>query len=179
MKLPRRTIPASGSGRCRAAGLVARRVGAGLSDAAGAHHRRLPAWRRHDITRRLIGLNGCQERLGQPFIVENRPGAASNSQPKPSCAPLAMAIRFCWSDSANAINATLYDKLNFNFIRDIAPVASIMAVAARHRGQSRPFRPRPFLSSSPMPRPIRARSIWRRAGIGHTTHLCRRAVQDR
>ena len=49
-------------------------------------------------------------------------------QRKPWYAPLAMAIRFCLADSANAINATLYDKLNFNFIRDMAPVASIMTV---------------------------------------------------
>ena len=38
------------------------------------------------------------------------------------------ATRFCWSSSANAINATLYEKLNFNFIRDIAPVAAIVRV---------------------------------------------------
>ena len=46
------------------------------------------------------------------------------------------ATRSSWSVSANAINATLYDKLNFNFIRDIAPVAGIIRVPARHGGQS-------------------------------------------
>jgi tripartite-type tricarboxylate transporter receptor subunit TctC len=65
------------------------------------------------------------ERLGQQFIVENRPGAGSNIgteavvRARPDGYTLLLAV------TPNAINATLYDKLNFNFIRDIAPVASI------------------------------------------------------
>ena len=78
MKLPRRRISASGRGRCRAAGRVALRVGASLSVAAGAHHRRLsPPAARTDIIARLIG-QWLSERLGQPFVIENRPGAGGN-----------------------------------------------------------------------------------------------------
>src|SRR5262249_58108504 len=61
----------------------------------------------------------------------------------------------------NAINATLYGNLNFNFIRDIAPVASLPAVP-RSWWSIRRFRPEPSPNSSPMPRPILARSTWRR-----------------
>ena len=66
MKLPRRTISASGRGRCRAAGRVAHRAGANLSGAAGANHRRLCGRRPTDIVARLIG-QWLSERLGQPI----------------------------------------------------------------------------------------------------------------
>ena len=69
-----------------------------------------------------------QERLAQPYIVENRPGAANNLATEAVVRAPADGHTLLLADSANAINATLYDKLNFNFIRDVAPVASIMAV---------------------------------------------------
>ena len=70
-------ISPSGRGRCRAAGRVADRKGADLSVASGPHHRRLSCWRFGDFHARLIG-QWLSERLGQPFIIENRPGAGSN-----------------------------------------------------------------------------------------------------
>ena len=65
------------------------------------------------------------ERLGQSFIVENRPGASSNIATEVVAKAPADGYTLLHVTATNAINATLYDKLNFNFIRDIAPVASI------------------------------------------------------
>jgi tripartite-type tricarboxylate transporter receptor subunit TctC len=81
----------------------------------------------NDITARLLG-QWLSERLGQPFIIENRPGAGSNiaTEVVVNAAPDGYTILMV--SAPNAINATLYDKLNFNFMRDIAPVASIMRV---------------------------------------------------
>src|SRR5215475_13420824 len=78
-----------------------------------------------DILARLIG-QWLSERLGQPFIVENRPGAGSNLGTEAVVKAPPDGYTLLLVNSANAINATLYDNLNFNFIRDIAPVASIM-----------------------------------------------------
>jgi tripartite-type tricarboxylate transporter receptor subunit TctC len=77
-----------------------------------------------DILTRPIG-QCLSERLGQPFIVENRPGAGSNIATEAVVRAAPDGYTLLWVTSANAINATLYDKLNFNFIRDIAPVATI------------------------------------------------------
>jgi tripartite-type tricarboxylate transporter receptor subunit TctC len=78
-----------------------------------------------DIEGRLIA-QWLSERLGQPFVVENRPGAASNIATEAVVHAPADGYTLLLVASANASNATLYDKLSFNFIRDIAPVASIM-----------------------------------------------------
>ena len=77
-----------------------------------------------DVTARLIGQS-LSERLGQQFFVDNRPGAGAISAPRRSYAHRRTAIRCSWLALANAVNATLYGKLNFDFIRDIAPVAGI------------------------------------------------------
>ena len=78
-----------------------------------------------DILARLMG-QWLSERLGQPFVIENRPGAGTNIATEAVVRAPPTATRFSLVSPANAINATLYDKLNFNFIRDIAPVASIV-----------------------------------------------------
>src|SRR5262249_30263550 len=78
-----------------------------------------------DITARLIG-QWLSERLGQQFVIENRPGAAGNIGTEAVVRARADGYTLLVAGSFNTINATLYDKLNYDFIRDIAPVASIM-----------------------------------------------------
>jgi tripartite-type tricarboxylate transporter receptor subunit TctC len=77
-----------------------------------------------DILARLIG-QWLSERLGQPFIVENRPGAAGNIGTEAVVRAPADGYTLLVVGGWSAINATLYAKLSFNFIRDITPVASI------------------------------------------------------
>jgi tripartite-type tricarboxylate transporter receptor subunit TctC len=79
----------------------------------------------NDILARLIG-QWLSDRLGQQFIVENRPGAGSNIATEAVVRAPPDGYTLLLVGSPNAINATLYDKLNFNFIRDIAPVASFI-----------------------------------------------------
>jgi tripartite-type tricarboxylate transporter receptor subunit TctC len=80
-----------------------------------------------DITARLIG-QWLSERLGQPFIIENRPGAGSNIATEAVVRAPADGYTLLLVGAFNAVNATLYDKLNFNFIRDVAPVATLYYV---------------------------------------------------
>jgi tripartite-type tricarboxylate transporter receptor subunit TctC len=80
-----------------------------------------------DIAARLLGQR-LSERLGQPFVVENRPGAGGNIATEAVVRSPADGHTLLLVVAANTINATLYDKLNFNFIRDIAPVAGIFRV---------------------------------------------------
>src|SRR5258706_14821084 len=84
-----------------------------------------PAGGANDIIGRLIG-QWLSERLGQQFIIENRVGAAGNIGTEAVVRSPADGYTLLLAGSFNAINATLYDKLNFNFIRDIAPVAGIL-----------------------------------------------------
>jgi len=77
-----------------------------------------------DLFARLIG-QPLSERLGQPIIIENRPGAASNMATEAVVRAPPDGYTLLMISSVNAHNATLYDKLNFDFVRDIAPVASI------------------------------------------------------
>jgi tripartite-type tricarboxylate transporter receptor subunit TctC len=78
-----------------------------------------------DITARLIG-QWLSERLGQQFVIENRPGAGGNIGTEAVVRAAPDGYTLGLFGAANAINATLYDKLNFNFVRDIAPVAPMV-----------------------------------------------------
>ena len=78
-----------------------------------------------DIVARLIG-QWLSERLGQQFVIENRPGAGTNIATEAVVRAPADGYTLLLVTAANAINTTLYEKLNFSFIRDIAPVASII-----------------------------------------------------
>jgi tripartite-type tricarboxylate transporter receptor subunit TctC len=164
MKLPRRRFLhlAAGAAALPAVSRVARaqtyptrpvRVIVGFAAGGGA-----------DIVARLIG-QWLSERLGQPFIIENRPGAASNIATEAVVRAAADGYTLLLAASPNAFNAALYDKFNFNFIRDIAPVAGIMVVPnliVVHPS----VRPRPFRNSLLSPRPIQARSTWLRPASG-------------
>ena len=81
----------------------------------------------NDIIARVLG-QWLSERFGQPFVIENRPGAATNvgTEAVVNATPDGYTVLIV--SSPHAINATLYEKLHFNFMRDIAPVAGIMRV---------------------------------------------------
>jgi tripartite-type tricarboxylate transporter receptor subunit TctC len=80
-----------------------------------------------DITARLIG-QWLSERLGQQLVIENRPGAGSNIATEGVVRAAADGYTLLLVSAAHAINATLYDRLNYNFLRDIAPVAGVIRV---------------------------------------------------
>src|SRR5215831_11724519 len=124
MKLPRRNFLhlVAGAAALPAVSRIARaqsyptrpvRIVVGFPPAGGA-----------DIVARLMG-QWLSERLGQQFIIENRPGAASNIATEAVVRAPADGYTLLLVTIPNVINATLYDKLNYNFIRDIAAVASI------------------------------------------------------
>jgi tripartite-type tricarboxylate transporter receptor subunit TctC len=80
-----------------------------------------------DITARLIG-QWLAERLGRSFVIENRPGAGGNIGTEAVVNAPPDGHTLLLATVPNAVNATLYEKLNFSFIRDIAPVAGIIRV---------------------------------------------------
>jgi tripartite-type tricarboxylate transporter receptor subunit TctC len=86
-----------------------------------------PAGTSPDIIARLVA-HWLSERLGQPFIVENRPGAGGNIATETVVRAAPNGYSLLLVTATNAMNTTLYDSLNFNFIRDIAPVASIAGI---------------------------------------------------
>jgi tripartite-type tricarboxylate transporter receptor subunit TctC len=82
-----------------------------------------------DLMARLVG-QWLSERFGQQFVIENRPGAAANIATETTARAAADGYTLLLVGPQNAINATLYGKLNFNFLRDIAPVASLSREAS-------------------------------------------------
>jgi tripartite-type tricarboxylate transporter receptor subunit TctC len=127
MKLPRRNFLhlAAGAAALPAVSRVAR------AQAYPARPVRVivpaPAGGGYDIVARLMS-QFLSERLGQQFIVDNRPGAGTNIGTETVVRATADGYTLLLVASANAINATLYEKLNFNFIRDIAAVSSIISL---------------------------------------------------
>jgi tripartite-type tricarboxylate transporter receptor subunit TctC len=81
----------------------------------------------NDIVARLLGQS-LSERLGQPVIIENKPGAGSNVGTEAVVHAAPDGYTLLMAGTPNAINATLYDKLPFNFIRDVTPVAGILSM---------------------------------------------------
>src|SRR5262245_61910048 len=111
-----------------------------------------------DTIARLVA-QWLSERLGQQVVVENRVGAASNIAAEAVVRSPSDGYTLLYVTISNAVNATLYAKLSFDLKRDIVPIASITrspGVLESIHG----FQQRRFPSSSRMPKPIRARSIW-------------------
>ena len=149
---------------------------AGISDAAALDYPTrpvrwvvgYPAGGTTDILARLIGQY-LSEKLGQQFIIENKPGAGNNIGTEAVIHSPPDGYTVLLVNPANGINASLYKKLSFTFTRDIAPVAAsrvpnVMEVNPQCRRK-------PWPSSSPTPRPIRARSTWRRPAMAHLEPL--------
>jgi len=77
-----------------------------------------------DITARLIGQS-LSERLGQPVVIDNRPGAGSNIATEAVVRAAPDGYTLLWTTTTAAVNAALYEKLKFNFIRDMTPIAGV------------------------------------------------------
>jgi tripartite-type tricarboxylate transporter receptor subunit TctC len=80
-----------------------------------------------DIVARVVGQR-LSERLGQPFVIENRAGAAGNIGAEAAVRAGADGYTLLQINAANAINATLYQNLKFNIVRDIVPIAGVVRV---------------------------------------------------
>ena len=129
-----------------------------------------------DIFARLIA-QWLSERLGQQFIVENRPGGGGNIATEAVVRAPPDGYTLLLATSPNAINATLYDKLNFNFIRDIAPVAGIIRVPnVMEVNPSFPAKTVPEFIAHAKANPGKINMASAGNGSGH--HIYRRTVQD-
>src|SRR5215472_8203135 len=127
MKLPRRQFLhlAAGAAALPAASRIAR------AQAYPARPVRIvlgfPAGGSSSVIGRLIA-QWLSERLGQPFVLENRPGAGSNIATEMVAKAGPDGYTILLATSPNAINATLYQNLGFNFIRDFSPIAGVFRV---------------------------------------------------
>src|SRR5262249_894211 len=123
----------------------------------------------NDIFARLMG-QWLQERLGQPFVIENRPGAGSNIATEAARNGRPAGHTILPAKFANGSNATVYEKLNFNFIRDIVPIAGIVRVPnIMLVNQSLPVKTVPEFIAYAKANP--GKISMASAGIGSTGHL--------
>jgi tripartite-type tricarboxylate transporter receptor subunit TctC len=121
MKLPRRQFVLAASAAALAP--LSRVAGAQAYPVRPVHILLgFPAGGTGDVVARLIAQR-LSEHLGQPFIVENRPGASSNIAAEAVVRASPDGYTLLQVTTTNAVNATLFDKLSFNFIRDTAPVS--------------------------------------------------------
>src|SRR5262245_57288558 len=165
MQLPRRKV------LCLAAGAAAASLGARAQTYPARPVRCIVGYAPGggtDIFVRLVGQL-LPARLGQPFIIENRPGASSNIATEAVIRAPADGYTLLGTDAAAAINASLYDNLNFNFVRDIAVVGMIrgpLVVVVNPSVQVKTISE--FVAyAKAYPRKIAMAS----AGSGSTTHL--------
>jgi tripartite-type tricarboxylate transporter receptor subunit TctC len=122
-----------------------------------------------DILSRVIG-QWLSERLGQPFVIENRPGAGGNIGTEAAVNAPPDGHTLLLVGANNAISATLYEKLNFNFIRDIAPVAGIIrAPLVMEVNTSFPAKTVPEFIAYAKAKP--GKINFSSGGIGTSTHL--------
>jgi tripartite-type tricarboxylate transporter receptor subunit TctC len=123
-----------------------------------------------DISMRLMG-QWLSERLAQQFIIENRPGAGTNIATEAVARAAQDGYTLLMSSAANAINATLYDRLNFNFIRNLTPIAGIMRVPhviVVH--PSFPAKTLPEFIAYAKANP--GKLAWASPGVGTAGHVC-------
>src|ERR1700722_8499568 len=127
MKLPRRQFLKSDVLAAPSPSLS--RIGGGPADPARPVHilGGFPPGSSQDIVARIIG-EWLSQRLGQPVIIDNRPGAGGNIAVETVVNAPADGYILLMTGPNNAVNATLYDNLKFNFLRDIEPIAGIMSV---------------------------------------------------
>ena len=129
-----------------------------------------------DIAARLIA-QALSERFGQQFVVENRSGAATNIATEAVVRAAPDGHTLLVATSSNTVNSTLYEKLNFNFIRDITMVAGLVSSPlVLEVGPSLPVQTVPELIAYAKPNPgkITARVVRHR----HDLTSCRRMVRD-
>jgi tripartite-type tricarboxylate transporter receptor subunit TctC len=123
-----------------------------------------------DISARLLG-QWLSERLGQQFIIENRTGAGTNIATESVVRATADGYTLLMSSAANAINATLYDRLNFNFVRDTTPIGGIMRVphvVVVHPSFSAKTLPEFIAYAKANP----GKLTWASPGVGTAGHVC-------
>ena len=117
-----------------------------------------------DVVARLIGQQ-LSERLGQPFVVENRPGAGTIIATEAVVKSAPDGYTLLVVDASPAINTTLYHNLNFFFSATSHQLLALLASRSSWWSTQR-FQRRQFPSSLPTPKPIPARSTWRQMAMG-------------